>query len=67
MVVVGKSNIRLQENGTTKIITGVFYVHELKNNLLCIRQLQEKWLVILFKHRRCKVFHHERCLIMDTN
>ena len=66
MVVIGKGNIRLQVNGTTQIITRVFYVPELKNNLLSIGQLQENGLVVLFQHGRCKVFHHERGLIMDT-
>ena len=54
-------------NGTTQIITVVFYAPELKNNLLSIGQLQEKGLVVLFQHGRCKVFHHKRFLIMDTN
>ncbi|RVW19207.1 Retrovirus-related Pol polyprotein from transposon TNT 1-94 [Vitis vinifera] len=42
MVVMGKGNVRLQVNGRVQIITGVFYVPELKNNLLSIGQLQEK-------------------------
>ena len=40
MVVLGKGNIRLQVNRIAQIITGVFYVPELKNNLLSIGQLQ---------------------------
>ena len=39
MVVLGKDNVRLQVNGIAQIITGVFYVPELKNNLLSIGQL----------------------------
>lgn len=66
MTVIGKGNIRLQVNGTTQIITEVFYVPELKSNLLSIGQLQEKGLTVLFQHGRCKVFHHEKGLIMDT-
>ena len=42
MVVMGKGNVRLQVNGRVQIITRVFYVPELKNNLLSIGQLQEK-------------------------
>ena len=42
MAVMGKGNIRLQVNGTTQIITEVFYVPKLKSNLLTIGQLQEK-------------------------
>jgi len=66
MTVMGKGNVGLQVNGITQIFTSVFFVSELKNNLLSIGQLQEKGLDILFQHGRCKVFHHEKGLIMDT-
>ena len=66
MVVIGKGNVRLKVNGIAQIIIGVFYVLELKNNLLSIGQLQEKGLTILFQSGKCKVFHPERGLIMDT-
>jgi hypothetical protein len=39
MAVMGKGNIRLLVNGIVQIITGVFYVPDLKNNLLSIKQL----------------------------
>jgi hypothetical protein len=39
MAVMGKGNIRLLVNGIVQIITGVFYVPDLKNNLLSIGQL----------------------------
>ena len=65
MVVTGKGNVRLQVNGIAQIITGVFYVPELKNNLLSIGQLQEKGLTILFQSGKCKVFHPERGVIME--
>lgn len=48
MAVLGKGNVRLQVNGLIQIFTGVFYVPELKNNLLSIGQLQEKGLTVLF-------------------
>ncbi|KAA8549201.1 hypothetical protein F0562_000885 [Nyssa sinensis] len=66
MVVTGKGNVRLQVNGIVQIITEVFYMPELKNNLLSIGQLQEKRLTILFQNGKCKVFHPERGLIMET-
>ena len=66
MVVIGKVNIRLQVDGMVQKITGVFYIPELKNNLLSIGQLQEKGLAILFQNNICKVYHSERGLIMDT-
>ena len=66
MVVMGKGNVRLQVNGRAQIITGVFYVPELKNNLLSIGKLQENGLNILFQGKKCKVFHPEKGLIMET-
>ena len=33
MAVLGKGNIRLQVAGVTQVITDVFYILELKNNL----------------------------------
>lgn len=67
MIVTGKANVRLQVNGILQIITEVFYVLELRNNLLSIGQFQEKGLAVLFQCDKCKVFHVERGLIMDTN
>lgn len=66
LAVIGKGNIRLQVNGILQIITGVFYVLELMNNLLSLDQLQEKGITSLFQHGSCKVFHPERGLIMET-
>ncbi|KAJ8770604.1 hypothetical protein K2173_018095 [Erythroxylum novogranatense] len=65
LIVAGKGNIRLQANGMSQLITGVFYVPELKNNLLSVGQLQEKGLSILFQRDRCKVFHPEKGLILE--
>lgn len=42
MMVMGKGSIRLQAEGRFHIIIAVFYIPELKNNLLSIGQLQEK-------------------------
>lgn len=48
MVVHGKGNIRLEIDGLVSIISGVFYVPELTNNLPSLGQLQKKRLSILF-------------------
>ncbi|KAL6310748.1 hypothetical protein AAG906_019097 [Vitis piasezkii] len=53
VVVMGKGNVQLQVNGRVQIITSVLCV-ELKNNLLSIRQLQEKGLNIHFKVKSVK-------------
>lgn len=36
MEVIGKGSIRLEINGTTQVITDVYYVPDLKNNLLSV-------------------------------
>jgi len=59
MVVMGKGNVRLQVNGRAHIITGVFYVPELKNNLLSVGQLQEKGINILFQGKKEGIGDHQ--------
>ena len=66
MAVMGNGSIKLRVNGTSHVITEVFYCPELKNNLLSIGQLQEQNLAILIKHGVCKIYHHARGLIMQT-
>lgn len=66
LIVLGKGNIRMDVKGIMQIITGVFYVPELKNNLLSIGQLQEKGLAVLMQQGKCKAFHLKKGLIMET-
>ena len=66
MTVLGKGKIKLVLNGMQHMVTNVFYVPELKNNLLSIGQLQEKGLAILIKSGTCKIYHPERGLIIQT-
>jgi len=47
MTVFGKERVRLHLNDSNFMITDVFYVPKLKNNLLSIRQLQEHGFAIL--------------------
>ncbi|KAI5316392.1 hypothetical protein L3X38_036099 [Prunus dulcis] len=64
--VQGKGSIRMEIDGTMHMVTEVFFVPDLKNNLLSIGQLQEKGLVVLMQHGTCKIFHPNRGLIMET-
>nr|XP_028948054.1 uncharacterized protein LOC114820894 [Malus domestica] len=64
--VKGKGKVRLEVHGIMHVITGVFFVPELKNNLLSIVQLQERGLVVLMQHGKCKIFHPEKGLILET-
>ena len=64
--VMGKGSVKLLLNGIIHTIAEVYYVPDLKNNLLSIGQLQEMGLGILFKDGKCKVFHPKRGLIIQT-
>ncbi|XP_070672030.1 uncharacterized protein [Malus domestica] len=50
--VLGKGNIRMEMNGIVHVITEVFFVPELKNNLLSIGQFQEKGLAVVMQHKK---------------
>jgi len=66
MTVLGKGKIKLPLDGMQHMVTDVFYVPELKNNLLSISQLQEKGLAILIKSGIYKIYHPVRGLIIQT-
>lgn len=63
--------MKLVLNGASYTISEVYYVPELKNNLLSLGQLQEKCLTIMIQRGACKVYHEEKGLIteckMSTN
>ncbi|KAJ0880785.1 putative RNA-directed DNA polymerase [Helianthus annuus] len=71
MTVGGKGSVKLLLNGATYMIQDVYYVPDLKNNLLNIGQLQQKGLSFLIQSDVCKVFHPEKGLMfksyMSTN
>jgi transposase InsO family protein len=66
MAVLGKGTIRLQLAGIIQVITDVFYIPELRNNLLSIGQMQERGVAVFIKHGVCKLYHPERGLIVQT-
>jgi hypothetical protein len=53
MAVMGKGNIRLNIEGRIHVITDVYYLPGLSNNLLSIGQLQSKGLTIVFRNNVC--------------
>lgn len=67
MSVAGKGNVRLSLNGLNYTVTEVFYIPELKNNLLNIGQLQERGLAILIQSGKCNIYHPTRGLIIQTD
>ncbi|PRQ55987.1 putative RNA-directed DNA polymerase [Rosa chinensis] len=71
MTVVGKGNIKLKIGGHVVKICDVFYVPDLKSNLISIGQLQEKGYTIIMRKGCCQIMHPEKGLIaqvtMTTN
>lgn len=48
MSVVGKGSVKVKLNDVTQVIPEVYYVPELRNNLLSLGQLQERGLESYF-------------------
>ena len=67
MNVIGKGRVKLLLNGINHVVSEVYYVPELKNNLLSIGQLHEKGLAILIQGGVCKIYHPHKGLIIETN
>ncbi|KAK4428832.1 hypothetical protein Salat_1183100 [Sesamum alatum] len=67
MNVMGIGSVNLLLNGINHFVTEVYYIPELRNNLLSTGQLQERGLAILIKEGMCKIFHPEKGLIIQTN
>ena len=64
MVVLGKGNVKLKVSGFTHVVSEVFFVPELKNNLLSIGQLQERGLTIIIQCGKLKIYHPKKGLII---
>lgn len=67
MAVKGRGNLKLNIDGKISVITDVYYLPNLRNNLLSVGQLQEKGLAFLIQDNTCKIFHKEKGLIVSTN
>ncbi|KAL8096471.1 hypothetical protein AgCh_037437 [Apium graveolens] len=66
MAVTGKGSIKLQIGETKQVIADVYYIPELRNNLLSMGQLQEEGLTILIRDGACNIYHKDRGLFMQT-
>lgn len=63
--VKGKGDINTKnKNGFTEIISNVFYVCDLRSNLLSIGQLQENGYVITIHKGTCEIYNPLRCAII---
>lgn len=66
MEVVGKGSVKLVLNDVTYNISDVYFVPELKNNLLSLGQLQEKEITIILRKGFCKIYHDEKGLMAES-
>lgn len=66
MMVQGRGRVKIAIHGVTYSFSDVFYVPGLTNNLLSIGQLQERGLAVLMHEGKCRVYHPERGLIIQT-
>lgn len=64
--VMGKGNIRMKIEEKIMVFTEVFYILDLKNNLISIGQLQEVNLAIVIQHECYITYHDEKGLLMQT-
>lgn len=67
MNVVGKGSVRLNVKGVNYLVRDVYYVPGLKNNLLSVGQLQERGLAVLMQSNECRIYHHTKGLVFQTN
>ncbi|XP_031273001.1 uncharacterized protein LOC116131493 [Pistacia vera] len=62
----GKGDIKIEVNGVMHSIYRVFYIPDLKSNLLSLGQLQEKGFVVLMQKNTCQIYHPEKGLLMKV-
>lgn len=67
MNVLGKGNLKLMVNRIANVINEMFYIPELKNNLMSLGQFQERGLAIVIQSGMCQIYHLYRGLIIQTN
>lgn len=63
---MGKGNVKLTLNNTPYTIREVYYIPELKNNLLSLGQIQERNVTIVIQKGACKLYHDDRGLIVES-
>ncbi|KAI5399762.1 hypothetical protein KIW84_064915 [Lathyrus oleraceus] len=66
MNLVRKGSVRLTVKGVNHLVRDVYYVPELKNNLISVGQMQERGLVVLVRSNMCRIYHHTKGLIIKT-
>jgi len=60
MQVEGRGDLRLEIDGIVQVISSVYFVPGLRNNLLSMGQLQQKGLKIVIEDNECRVWHKQQ-------
>jgi len=67
MTVEGRGKLRLEVDGRNQVISDVYFVPGLKNNLLSVGQLQQKGLRFIIEDDVCEVWHKlEQRMVMHS-
>ncbi|KAK2407959.1 putative mitochondrial protein [Trifolium repens] len=65
--VMGKGDIKFHgKNNIIHTISSVFYIPDLKSNLISMGQLQDKGYIIIIQQRKCQIHHPEKGLIAEA-
>lgn len=64
--VAGRGTVKILFDGIYLTLTDVYFVPELRSNLLSLGQLQEKGLKVVFNEGSCRIFHKDRGLVMKS-
>jgi hypothetical protein len=65
MNVMGKGSVKMLMNKKMQNVGDVFYIPELKNNLISLGQLQKIGYSIMFQKGSCQIYDLEKGLVAD--
>jgi len=65
MNVMGKGSVKMLMNKKMQNVGDVFYIPELKNNLISLGQLQKIGCSIMFQKGSCQIYDLEKGLVAD--
>ena len=66
MKVMGEGAVKLTLHGVRRTSSNVYWIPELKNNLVSVGQLQEKGVAVLFKDGVCSIYHPQKGKIVES-
>ena len=60
MKVTGRGVVKLTSHRVRYTISNMYWIPELKNNLLSVEELQENGIAVLFKDGACNIYHPQK-------